>query len=561
VVDKEVRAFVSIDWSSAPKGDSTATLTVTGPNGTTVVVNASASNPTLTNRLDGFIESNGYISIQADHYSKAVGNETISWLRIPDIGRTGAGMEASPVNITPIKTVDATNGPHLEYNINTFTTGNLIVWAYMSPRNDVLRTNTADSNTGQKPRLYSYAISIDDGEPVYTNIIATTGANPGTLNSQWGWYASNQATNLSTTFNNVSAGSHVIKFWMLDPTVVLQNIIVDTGGLLTSYFGPPESMADFAPNAALTDLQVDGKTVSGFSSSVYSYSVPVFAGPLPQVTATANDAGATVDIVQTPEIPGTATVTVTVGSAQTVYKINFPVDTTLSDLQVNGVQPGAFSSSVTAYTLVCSGNIKKIPQVTATSTDPGATVAITQAPTVPGQAAVTVTVGDAQTVYTVAFSFTEGKADNFTSDTLGSQWEWIREDSSNWSLSKNPGFMTITSQTGNLNTTTNTANNILLQDCVGDWTIESKLVFSVKPHNATQQGGIIACQDDDNYLKVDWEYYSFWWWSYTRFAITKEINGTASTPIYLTADSIVGGDNTVWGPSETPTRSRKIVTC
>ena len=34
----------------------------------------------------------------------------------------------------------------------------------------------------------------------------------------------------------------------------------------------------------------------------------------------------------------------------------------------------------------------------------------------------------------------------------------------------------------------------------------SKLTFSATPNAATQQGGIIAYQDDDDYLKFDWEF-------------------------------------------------------
>lgn len=36
-------------------------------------------------------------------------------------------------------------------------------------------------------------------------------------------------------------GAHVLKFWRITPGVVLERIVIDTGGLRASYLGPPES--------------------------------------------------------------------------------------------------------------------------------------------------------------------------------------------------------------------------------------------------------------------------------------------------------------------------------
>ncbi|MFH9942856.1 glycosyl hydrolase 115 family protein [Streptomyces murinus] len=228
-VDGQTRVTVRADWSRAPKGRTAVPITVSGPDGQQVTVQAPVDHPRPAHKVSGFVEARGYISIEADHYTDALGGGGISWRRLPGIGRTGAGMEPFPV--TASRRTPGGDGPRLEYTVTLFTTGPVRVSAYLSPRNDVL------ANGG-----LTYAVSFDGDRPQSVNITEVTGSDDGTMNTQWQRNTSDNVNVTTTTHRITEAGVHVLKFWMVDPTVVLQNLVVDTGGLKPSYLGPPESL-------------------------------------------------------------------------------------------------------------------------------------------------------------------------------------------------------------------------------------------------------------------------------------------------------------------------------
>ncbi|WP_412519903.1 glycosyl hydrolase 115 family protein [Actinomadura madurae] len=225
-VGKQIRTTVRVDWSRAPKGTSRVPIEISGPNGRTVTVQAVVKKP-ASFKARGFVEAGGYVSMDAGHYSRATGTAQARWNRLPGIGRTDAGMAPSPVT-APIQ--EPGEGPRLEYDMTLTTTGPVKVWAYLSPRNSVLSTEGL-----------TYAVSIDGEQPQVVNATTATGANDTTMNKQWERNTSDNVNRTATTHTITGSGTHTLKFWMVDPTVVLQKIVVDTGGLRASYLGPPES--------------------------------------------------------------------------------------------------------------------------------------------------------------------------------------------------------------------------------------------------------------------------------------------------------------------------------
>ncbi|MDQ1292492.1 MAG: hypothetical protein QG608_371 [Actinomycetota bacterium] len=228
-VTDQVRVNVTVDFAKAPKGTTKVPLTVLGPDGTRTVVTAVVDNPTPTSgKVEGFVEADGHVSIDAAHTQRRVGTGQVSWKTLPGAGRTQDAVTPWPV--TAQRQVPGGSSPHLEYTVTLTSAGPVTVWANLSPRSNVLPTD------GLK-----YAVSIDDGAPQVVDVIKATGANDTTMNRQWARNTSDNINRTATTHVVGRPGQHTVKFWMVDPTVVLQQLVIDTGGLRPSYLGPPES--------------------------------------------------------------------------------------------------------------------------------------------------------------------------------------------------------------------------------------------------------------------------------------------------------------------------------
>src|ERR1035441_3909969 len=98
-VIKEERLLVSIDWAGVSEGTNDGTITLTQKGGTAFHIRVRALNPPVPARdsLQGFVESNHYISIEAEHYTAQASAGEVHWDKIPGFGETLSGMTVSPV--------------------------------------------------------------------------------------------------------------------------------------------------------------------------------------------------------------------------------------------------------------------------------------------------------------------------------------------------------------------------------------------------------------------------------------------------------------------------------
>lgn len=233
-IAKELRLEVQVDWSKAPPGRSRGHITIAGA-GTNFLVPVTGFNPVIRQGETprGFIEADGCVSIEAEHYFRNVGAGSNRWIRIPHYGHTLSGMRAEgPPETLATPPLDS---PCLEYQIHLFNPGPITVELVVGP--------TLNFIPGRPLRC---AVSFDD-EPPRTVTVVPADFDARNGNGNWEESVKNNCRRLSTAHNVTAPGDHVLKVWMVDPALVLQKLWVNTGGVKPSYLGPPESQRAEAP--------------------------------------------------------------------------------------------------------------------------------------------------------------------------------------------------------------------------------------------------------------------------------------------------------------------------
>jgi hypothetical protein len=197
-------------------------VTISGA-GDAVTVKLHAANPQTPpkSHLKGFVEADGYVSIEAEHFTRKVDAGSVHWDKIDDYGRMLSAM-----TVFPVTAVSATppQSPCLEYEMYLFDPGKVEVEAILSP--------TLNFVPGRGLR---YAISFDDQPPLVVDALAQNSL------SDWETTVKDSVRKVRSSHTLSGSGYHTLKFWMVDPALVLEKLVVNLGGVRPSYLGPPES--------------------------------------------------------------------------------------------------------------------------------------------------------------------------------------------------------------------------------------------------------------------------------------------------------------------------------
>ncbi|MDX3638560.1 glycosyl hydrolase 115 family protein [Streptomyces sp. MB09-02B] len=223
---EQTRVWVEIDWARVPEGTHDATVTVTGA-GQHVEVPLRVRNDgeRARRRVRGFVEAHGYVSIDAVHADRRVARGGCRWRTVRGLGRRTGAVEAVPSTAVPVTADFGTRAAELRYRVRFATTGTFPVTVFRLPSLD---------ERGHR-RL---ALALDD-QPV--TVLSGQAIATGNRGDAWARNVEDGIEKLTATVTVTEPGEHLLRLFMADPAIAVDQIVIDTGGLPTTYLAPPES--------------------------------------------------------------------------------------------------------------------------------------------------------------------------------------------------------------------------------------------------------------------------------------------------------------------------------
>lgn len=249
---KETRVEVRIDWEKAPQGKSEAVLEIAQQGGQKVEVKVPVFKSAVPTGNFAFFGSltGAEFSIPAHLYHANVAGKDAKWTFLPDLGRSVGNMGIIPVTAPSAKVEDAAK---LEYKVYLSEMGKVKLAIGILP--------TQDINPARGLRI---AVGLDNNKPVtidarqgfvdifneYTRDNLQRSKVLKALPQRSGLALAGARKHLrNEIFDNVrwleveldvdKAGFHSLNVYMVDPEIVVEQIVVNPNNARPSYFGAP----------------------------------------------------------------------------------------------------------------------------------------------------------------------------------------------------------------------------------------------------------------------------------------------------------------------------------
>ncbi len=228
--NNQTRIWVDVDWSKFGqngKGNGNIIFT-SGGKQMMLKIQATKINQSALSGYNGFIENNGFVSMNATHFSRQTNKPSIQWKLVDGLGYTGSALQALPLSLKSKSPSDPDsikrNNAFVEYEFYTFSSTTPSVRVFTLP------THPVNNNMSVR-----YAVSIDNG-PVKIINTRTLGRS-----EEWKQNVLRNRAERKIDMLHLNAGKHTLKIYCIDPGVIVDEIRIDLGGLKKAYGVIPET--------------------------------------------------------------------------------------------------------------------------------------------------------------------------------------------------------------------------------------------------------------------------------------------------------------------------------
>ncbi|UCS92126.1 glycosyl hydrolase 115 family protein [Echinicola marina] len=223
----EERIWVSVDWSLFPMGQESSSLINISLDEENYSIKVQAKQLDLRDRQQVFVEDNGIVSMEVEHFSEVLPTEGAEWKLIQGLGRQSDAVGTFPVSSGSLLGREE-HAPALKYEFINESTGEFTLRMHCLPSQPI--------NGDYRLR---FAVSIDGGSPILMD--ASLQEVMDEHNREWNSNVLRAVNYVETEIHLPFSGKHSLKITMVDPGVVLDKIELIKAGQSSGYFGARET--------------------------------------------------------------------------------------------------------------------------------------------------------------------------------------------------------------------------------------------------------------------------------------------------------------------------------